>query len=290
MRNRASRTPIPLVYPQVVFLAVRAYFFICLIARQHITHNIHSEESSIDPIFPIKTMVEFFVFIGWMKVAEALLNPLGIDDDDIEVNYILDKNLITGFKLVDHGGTRPPPPLKPDVFYKKDPIAPLYSLDAAKRDVYPLIGSASTVNLVKSHDTITMVPHKNQLSTMTEEQQADHIKVVSVEAHNKRHKTDTQIRKKVKPDEVLAKVRKRAKKYEKTCFRNKSISETKKTMFKQSIFQFLDLDSSINTMTIIIKFILHRSTDIDMQIIVKTNMSLPEIIPEATVFCIFIGI
>jgi hypothetical protein len=61
----------------VVFLAVRAYFFICLIARQHIIHDIHSEEGSLDPIFPIKTMVEFFVFIGWMKVAEALLNPLG---------------------------------------------------------------------------------------------------------------------------------------------------------------------------------------------------------------------
>ncbi|VDM78252.1 unnamed protein product [Strongylus vulgaris] len=28
--------PIPLVYPQVVFLAVRSYFFLCLIARQSV--------------------------------------------------------------------------------------------------------------------------------------------------------------------------------------------------------------------------------------------------------------
>lgn len=136
-----------------------------------------------------------------------------MDDDDIEVNYILDKNLITGFTLVDHGGTRPPPPLKTDVFYKNEPVAPLYSLDAAKREVYPLIGSASTVNLVKNHDTVTMVPHKNQLSVMTDEQQEKNIKVVSVEEHNKRHREDSKVRKQVKPDEVLAKVRKRTKKY-----------------------------------------------------------------------------
>jgi len=29
-----------------------------------------------------------------MKVAEALLNPLGEDDDDLECNYVIDKNLI----------------------------------------------------------------------------------------------------------------------------------------------------------------------------------------------------
>jgi len=204
--------PIPLVYPQVVFLAVRTYFFICLIARQHIVHNVHSESRSyIDPILPIKTMVEFFVFIGWMKVAEALLNPLGVDDDDIEVNYILDKNLITGFALVDYG-SRDPPKLRADKFYKHDPIAPLYSLDAAKREVYPLIGSASTVNLVKNVNSITMTPHKNQLSVMTEEEQEANVKTVSVEDHNKRHSEDSKARKSVDPDETLAHIRKRAKK------------------------------------------------------------------------------
>lgn len=39
------------------------------------------------------TMMEFLIFIGWMKVAEGLLNPFGEDDDDFECNYLLDKNL-----------------------------------------------------------------------------------------------------------------------------------------------------------------------------------------------------
>jgi hypothetical protein len=31
--------------------------------------------------------------MGWLKVAEALLNPMGDDDDDFEVNWLLDRNL-----------------------------------------------------------------------------------------------------------------------------------------------------------------------------------------------------
>lgn len=39
------------------------------------------------------TMMEFLILVGWMKVAEGLLNPFGEDDDDFECNFLLDKNL-----------------------------------------------------------------------------------------------------------------------------------------------------------------------------------------------------
>ena len=45
------------------------------------------------------TMVQFLVYVGWMRVAEALLNPLGEDDDDLECNYVIDKNLIVSDTL-----------------------------------------------------------------------------------------------------------------------------------------------------------------------------------------------
>lgn len=53
----------------------------------------------IDLYFPILTVVQFLFYMGWMKVAEALLNPFGSDDNDLEVNYLLDRNLQVSFNL-----------------------------------------------------------------------------------------------------------------------------------------------------------------------------------------------
>ncbi|EFP08323.1 hypothetical protein CRE_07899 [Caenorhabditis remanei] len=52
-------------------------------------------------IVPIMTILQFVVFVGWMKVAEALLNPLGEDDDDFECNWLIDRNMSTGIEIVD---------------------------------------------------------------------------------------------------------------------------------------------------------------------------------------------
>uniref|UniRef100_A0A158Q6P8 Bestrophin homolog n=1 Tax=Elaeophora elaphi TaxID=1147741 RepID=A0A158Q6P8_9BILA len=84
--------PIPLVYSQVVFLAVYVHFLVCLISRQFIISD-NTIISDLDLIIPVMTIIEFVFFIGWLKVAQALLNPFGDDDDDFECNYLIDKNL-----------------------------------------------------------------------------------------------------------------------------------------------------------------------------------------------------
>ena len=58
----------------------------------------YSSEKPFDKLspgmyFPFFTFVEFFCIMGWIKVAETLLNPFGDDDEDFDVNYIIDRNL-----------------------------------------------------------------------------------------------------------------------------------------------------------------------------------------------------
>jgi len=44
-------------------------------------------------MIPVHTLVELLCYMGWIKVAETLLNPFGDDDEDFNVNYLIDRNL-----------------------------------------------------------------------------------------------------------------------------------------------------------------------------------------------------
>ena len=39
--------------------------------------------------------------MGWIKVAEMLLNPFGDDDEDFQINYLVDRNLQVSLMIVD---------------------------------------------------------------------------------------------------------------------------------------------------------------------------------------------
>ncbi|KAK4886208.1 hypothetical protein RN001_002479 [Aquatica leii] len=88
---------IPLVYTQVVTLAVYTYFLTTLMGHQWVKHA----KSSVDIYFPVFTTLQFFFYVGWLKVAETLINPFGDDDDDFEVNWMVDRNLQVSYLIVD---------------------------------------------------------------------------------------------------------------------------------------------------------------------------------------------
>ncbi|GMT14821.1 hypothetical protein PFISCL1PPCAC_6118, partial [Pristionchus fissidentatus] len=143
---------VPLGYTQVVHVAVRSYFAVALFGRQYLstTRDIPMSKT-IDLYVPIMTILQFMFFIGWMKVAEVLLNPLGEDDDDFECNYILDRNLQVGFAIVDEAYTNVPPQEK-DSYWDVRVPQPLYTSESAVRPVNPIVGSC--VGLETDYDNV----------------------------------------------------------------------------------------------------------------------------------------
>ncbi|CAB3397169.1 unnamed protein product [Caenorhabditis bovis] len=127
-------------------MAVRVYFVICLVSRQCVINH-DAMKGQVDMGFPLMTALELLFFVGWMKVAEALLNPLGEDDDDIECNWLIDKN------IAHHNTT---PRLRLDIF--ADPaFKPVYSEDSAWDAPINQGGSAANVELAPSHEKVKMV-------------------------------------------------------------------------------------------------------------------------------------
>ncbi|XP_033161003.1 bestrophin-4 isoform X2 [Drosophila mauritiana] len=92
---------VPLVYTQVVTVATYSFFLFSVLGQQW--NESHSDEDGtrIRRWFPILTVLQFFFYMGWLKVAETLINPFGEDDDDFELNWIIDRNLTVSYCIVD---------------------------------------------------------------------------------------------------------------------------------------------------------------------------------------------
>ncbi|CAL4068254.1 unnamed protein product, partial [Meganyctiphanes norvegica] len=128
---------VPLVYTQVVTIAVYSFFLTTLIGRQYIGKG-------IDLYVPIMTLLQFLFYMGWLKTAETLLNPFGDDDDDFEILYLIDRNHEMGYVIVDkmHTGH---PELSQDIHWdsvlppsNKVAIKEVEDLDGRKDEYIPL--------------------------------------------------------------------------------------------------------------------------------------------------------
>ncbi|XP_061395812.1 bestrophin-4-like [Musca vetustissima] len=91
---------IPLVYTQVVTIAVYSFFVCSLLAHQWTEFKKNTYEG-LDFYMPLFITLQFFFYMGWLKVAETLINPFGEDDDDFEINWMIDRNLQVSYLIVD---------------------------------------------------------------------------------------------------------------------------------------------------------------------------------------------
>ena len=87
-----------MVYTQVVTLATYLFFVFTIIGRQKIEYHSSRMPSGripldIDLYIPIYTVLQFFFYMGLLKVAEQLINPFGDDDEDFELNWLIDRHV-----------------------------------------------------------------------------------------------------------------------------------------------------------------------------------------------------
>lgn len=111
---------IPLVYTQLVSIAVWSYFTAGLVAMQWMdSTSTLIDEPPIDLYVPLFTVAQFICLVAWLRVAQDMLNPFGEKDDDLELNYCIDRNLQLGLLIADelHGTC---PELRPDEFAEED--------------------------------------------------------------------------------------------------------------------------------------------------------------------------
>lgn len=151
---------VPLVYTQVVTLAVYSFFITTVMGRQwldkpvvplanlkHHTETNPANYNYIDLYFPVFTTLQFFFYMGWLKVAESLINPFGEDDDDFEVNWIVDRNVQVSYLIVDEMHHEHPELIRDQYWDQVFPTELPYTVAAGERERHP---EPSTANIAVS--------------------------------------------------------------------------------------------------------------------------------------------
>lgn len=86
-------------------MAVYAFFGVMLLGRQWLAPDDDKDpakgEDTADYVFPFFTTLQFLFYVGWLKVAEALLNPFGEDDEDFDTNWMVDRHLQLSYMMAD---------------------------------------------------------------------------------------------------------------------------------------------------------------------------------------------
>ncbi|XP_030429458.1 bestrophin-4-like [Gopherus evgoodei] len=129
---------IPLVYTQVVTIAVYSFFAFCVIGRQFLEplDPEQDQDQDLDLYVPLTTLLQFFFYAGWLKVAEQIINPFGEDDDDFETNKLIDRNLQVSLLSVDDMYQNLPLTGK-DKYWNESTAQPPYTIATAAETLKP---------------------------------------------------------------------------------------------------------------------------------------------------------
>ncbi|XP_045893210.1 bestrophin-1 isoform X2 [Micropterus dolomieu] len=132
----------------VVTVAVYSFFLACLIGRQFLDPAQGYPGHDLDFYLPVFTLLQFFFYVGWLKVAEQLINPFGEDDDDFETNWLVDRNLQVSLLSVDEMYDSLPL-VERDMYWNESEPQPPYTAASAEHRKPSFMGSALDISVPK---------------------------------------------------------------------------------------------------------------------------------------------
>ncbi|XP_053206229.1 uncharacterized protein LOC128390520 isoform X2 [Panonychus citri] len=148
---------IPLVYTQTVTIATYTYFLATLMGRQYLDPAKGYQGHEVDLYVPVFTVLEFFFFMGWLKVAEQLINGYGEDDDDFDLHWCLERNTVLSYHIVDNMYSNNPIMTRDKFWDDPKPILPHTKSSLSFRR-QPFLGSAMNLNLDPEEVEIVTMP------------------------------------------------------------------------------------------------------------------------------------
>ncbi|XP_066250882.1 bestrophin-3 [Euwallacea similis] len=169
---------VPLVYTQVVSLALYVYFVAALLGRQFVPYappEMRGKIEDPDIFFPFFTALQFCFYIGWLKVAEVLINPFGEDDDDIELNWLIDRHIKAAYIIVDEMHEEHPELLKDQYWDEVVPKEIPYTIGSEHYRREEPKGSAEMYKL-KPVDSLyaNLLPSGNPKKSIIDDMYADY--------------------------------------------------------------------------------------------------------------------
>ncbi|KAB7504532.1 hypothetical protein Anas_09275 [Armadillidium nasatum] len=163
--------PVKKRFPTMDHLIEAVYSFFCstLIGRQFLDPNQKYPKNYADYYVPWFTLLQFLFYMGWLKVAETLLNPFGEDDDDFNMNSMVDFNLQISYLIVDEMHNESPELIK-DTYW--DDVVPQelpYTLASQHLKIEPPQGSASDIVVPEKEQEFIWFSTVSEIKEETEE-------------------------------------------------------------------------------------------------------------------------
>lgn len=106
---------------------------------------------------PFSLILQFIFYMGWLKVAETMINPFGEDDDDFDINSMIDRNLIMSYLIVEEMHNEHPELLKDQYWNEVPKQLPDIGRDVKKEsevnlhqnDIFDVVDSTRASNIFR---------------------------------------------------------------------------------------------------------------------------------------------